>query len=132
MNEIRLIGGSRDGQLLPVADDATYTTLNVVVAAGCWQQFDVEQYTLDHLAGTATYSLTVPHDPNHDPAPTVEIVEPPPQEPLTRMEAIEAIVDTWLQRDSEYCVTSDEMSASKRELTAALAALGVTSDEVGL
>ena len=49
---------------------------------------------------------------------------------MTRKEAIEAIVDTWLQRDSEFCVSPDEMDASLLELLTALTALGVHGDEV--
>jgi len=131
MNEIRLIGGSHDGETLTLKDEWT-DILSVAVISGCWGQWDVDKYKINLTNRTGTYTHTVLHDPNHAPAPTVEIEELPPQLPLTRSEAIEAIVDTWLQRDGEYCVTSDEMSASKRELTAALAALGVTSDEVGL
>lgn len=51
---------------------------------------------------------------------------------MTRQEAIEMIISTWLQRDGEFVCSDTEADESKRELRDALLALGVTDDEMGL
>lgn len=49
---------------------------------------------------------------------------------MTRQDAIDTLMATWYQRDNEFCVGRTEEEDSKRELHAALRALGVTDEEM--
>lgn len=49
---------------------------------------------------------------------------------MTRKEAIINIQSNWLQRDREFCATSEEYAESARELEESLRALGCTEEEL--
>ena len=49
---------------------------------------------------------------------------------MTRQEAIAAIIWAWGQRDSEFCVKTEEREESEKELDEALLALGCTPEEI--
>ena len=49
---------------------------------------------------------------------------------MTRQEAINEIMSTWSQRDSDFCATQEEYELSRKEMHEALNALGVTDEEI--
>ena len=51
-------------------------------------------------------------------------------DPMTREQAVAALVSVWYQCDGEFCVTQAEKEASVRELHEALRTLGVTDEEM--
>lgn len=49
---------------------------------------------------------------------------------MTRQEAINNLLQTWIVRDAEFCGGEHEYNASEKQLVESLLSIGVTKDEI--